>query len=203
MVVEKGPCSFGGAATSIVYPLTASTRGGAKNNGRRASVHARGPCALDTSKHQEHRAWNHAPCSWHVERQALYWLQFTSRLDMINSLNQPWSEVMAAKITAKKTTVKKTAPAVEPQVEPKKTKGPGVGSLVKDLIGQGLNTDDILVKVKEAFPEAKTNRTCVSWYRSSLKRGSTGRVRTTDQVRRASQDALCSLCSVLRASHPL
>jgi len=54
--------------------------------------------------------------------------------------------------------------------EAPKSKGLGIGALVKDLIGQGLNTDDILAQIKEQFPTASTNRACVAWYRSDLKR---------------------------------
>jgi beta-lactamase class A len=87
--------------------------------------------------------------------------------------------------TAKKAKAAKVAPAVFEQVLAKveeqaavtpetpaapKSKGLGIGALVKDLIGSGLSNDEILSRVKEQFPSASTNKACVAWYRSAMRK---------------------------------
>lgn len=49
-------------------------------------------------------------------------------------------------------------------------RGLGIGKLIKDLVGQGKTNDEIMVAVKDAFPAASTNKACISWYRSDMKR---------------------------------
>lgn len=69
-----------------------------------------------------------------------------------------------------KTKIQVEAPIVEVQAPTIEAPKKGIGAMIKELIGQGLSTDDILTKVKEVNPDAKTNRACVSWYRSDLKK---------------------------------
>lgn len=69
--------------------------------------------------------------------------------------------------------VEQTAPIEAPtpaEVPPPPVKGQGIGKLVKDLISEGLNNDEVLEKVREQFPSANTNKACVSWYRSAMKK---------------------------------
>jgi hypothetical protein len=74
-------------------------------------------------------------------------------------------EKLAAKIE------KQAAAAPDVPVKaPAAPRGQGIGAMVKDLIAQGLSNDDILIKVKEQFPTAATNKGCVSWYRSDMKK---------------------------------
>jgi hypothetical protein len=40
-----------------------------------------------------------------------------------------------------------------------------IGNLVLGLLSVGKSTDDILLTVHAAFPEAKTTRRCIDWYR--------------------------------------
>ena len=74
-------------------------------------------------------------------------------------------EKLAAKIEEQAA----AAPDV-PVKAPAAPRGQGIGALVKELIAQGLNNDAILEKVKEQFPTAATNKGCVSWYRSDMKK---------------------------------
>jgi hypothetical protein len=50
------------------------------------------------------------------------------------------------------------------------SRGLGIGALVKELITQGFNNDEILERVRTEFPSASTNKACVSWYRSDMKK---------------------------------
>jgi hypothetical protein len=65
-----------------------------------------------------------------------------------------------------------TSPAAEapPAAPVPAPRGQGIGKLIKDLVGQGKTNDEIMVAVKETFPSASTNKACISWYRSDMKR---------------------------------
>jgi hypothetical protein len=90
----------------------------------------------------------------------------------------PTTEVIAQEIIAPTVFEEQVAKieeqaAAAPEVQvkaPTPSRGQGIGALVKELIAQGLNNDEILTKVKEQFPTAATNKGCVSWYRSDMKK---------------------------------
>lgn len=44
----------------------------------------------------------------------------------------------------------------------------GVGAIIKDLIRQGKNNDEILAYIREAYPKNHTSVANVRWYRWSL-----------------------------------
>lgn len=46
----------------------------------------------------------------------------------------------------------------------------GIGNVVRELINAGKSNSQILSIVKSVFPEAKTNDSCVNWYRNQLKK---------------------------------
>ena len=69
--------------------------------------------------------------------------------------------------------VEQTAPIEAPtpaEVPPPPAKGQGIGKLVKELITEGLNNDEVLERVRGQFPSASTNKACISWYRSAMKK---------------------------------
>ncbi len=48
-------------------------------------------------------------------------------------------------------------------------KTPGVGDVAKQLIRDGLGNKEVLDKVKEQFPDAKTTMSSINWYRNHLR----------------------------------
>ena len=64
-----------------------------------------------------------------------------------------------------KVTVKSSKAIEKPKASKPKH---GIGDLVKSLIAKDKDNDAILVAVKKAFPEARTNGACVNWYRNQL-----------------------------------
>jgi hypothetical protein len=46
----------------------------------------------------------------------------------------------------------------------------GVGALVAELLAEGKADDEVLDGVHERFPNARTSRACVAWYRCALRR---------------------------------
>lgn len=57
----------------------------------------------------------------------------------------------------------------------KKERGPGIGKFVNDLLDKNIDmkTEDVLQKVHDKFPDAKTSKACVAWYRSHHPKHST------------------------------
>lgn len=62
---------------------------------------------------------------------------------------------------------------VEPEttepVKVKQEKNQGVGTMVKQLILEGLSNKDILVKLEEMYGNKNTTYACVAWYRNKMK----------------------------------
>jgi hypothetical protein len=79
-------------------------------------------------------------------------------------------EEQATAIKKQAAKAKKQAPVAPVETPPPAPRGLGIGALVKDLITQGLSNDEVLTKVMEQFPTASTNKGCVSWYRSDMKK---------------------------------
>lgn len=46
-----------------------------------------------------------------------------------------------------------------------------VRSIVEAAIADGCTNEEVLERVREALPNAKTNKACVNWYRSKLNKG--------------------------------
>ena len=69
-------------------------------------------------------------------------------------------------MTAKKPAAKKPA-AKKPAA--KKPRAPGIGALVEELLLVNKATEDILAAIAKKFPDAATNASNVSWYRSKLR----------------------------------
>lgn len=90
---------------------------------------------------------------------------------------KPATKTAAAKKAAvKKTVAKKAAakPATKKAAKTEaktaeKTRKPGIGSLIKDLILKNKETEAILEAVLAKFPEATTTANNVSWYRTKLR----------------------------------
>jgi peptidoglycan hydrolase CwlO-like protein len=59
------------------------------------------------------------------------------------------------------------APAAE--TTPPTPKAPGVGDVAKQLIRDGLGNKEVLEKVREQFPDAKTSMSSINWYRNHLR----------------------------------
>jgi hypothetical protein len=54
--------------------------------------------------------------------------------------------------------------------EPKAPKAEGIGAFSKNLILEGFTNAEILAKIVEKFPEAKTTAGCIAYYRNALKK---------------------------------
>jgi hypothetical protein len=54
--------------------------------------------------------------------------------------------------------------------EPKAPKAEGIGAFSKNLILEGFTNAEILAKIAEKFPEAKTTAGCIAYYRNALKK---------------------------------
>jgi hypothetical protein len=59
--------------------------------------------------------------------------------------------------------------AVQENVGETAPKAPGIGDVAKDLIRAGLGNKEVLDKVKELFPDAKTSMASINWYRNNLR----------------------------------
>lgn len=46
----------------------------------------------------------------------------------------------------------------------------GVGAVARDAIRRGMSNDETLEHVHTVLPDAKTNKTCIYWYRAKLRR---------------------------------
>ena len=81
------------------------------------------------------------------------------------------------KAAAKKPAAEKKAAAKKPAAKPKvekaakepKAKKPGIGAFCLDLIAKGKTNDEILEAIAKNFPDAKTSRGCVAFYRNKAK----------------------------------
>ena len=49
-----------------------------------------------------------------------------------------------------------------------------VGEVAEELIRQGLPNEEVLARVKEKFPDARTSDASVRWYRSRLRQAGEG-----------------------------
>lgn len=52
--------------------------------------------------------------------------------------------------------------------------GRTIGTLAMAEIRRGLTNDEVLAKVQDKFPHAKTSRESIAWYRSKLRREDAG-----------------------------
>ena len=86
---------------------------------------------------------------------------------------KPTAKTATKKATAEKPTIKAVAKkAVDKKPAAKtgeKTRKPGVGALIKELILKNKETEAILEAVIAKFPEAATTANNVSWYRTKLR----------------------------------
>jgi len=73
---------------------------------------------------------------------------------------------------AQKPAAAKKEPATKkPAASPEKSgRKPGVGALIMDAILAGKDTEEILMDVREQFPDSKAEGTTVSWYRGKLRK---------------------------------
>jgi hypothetical protein len=51
----------------------------------------------------------------------------------------------------------------------------GVGEFAKQLLAGGMATGDVLTKVREQFPTAKTSASCIAYYKAALKNPNLGK----------------------------
>ncbi len=65
-------------------------------------------------------------------------------------------------------------------------KAPGVGDVAKQLIRERLSNEDVLAKIKEQFPDAKTTMSSINWYRNNL-RGTEEGIPTARELTQASK----------------
>ena len=74
--------------------------------------------------------------------------------------------------------------------EPKAPRAPkdGVGKAAEAAILSGMSNEDALVAVRAKFPEAKTTKASINWYRNKL-RESHSHVKTSRELRAAAKPA--------------
>lgn len=46
----------------------------------------------------------------------------------------------------------------------------GVGAVARDAIRRGMSNEEALEHVRAVLPDAKTNKTCIYWYRAKMRR---------------------------------
>lgn len=98
-----------------------------------------------------------------------------SPLDMRKSGAKLKSEAKAARKQAA-ATAKKQAKASKPKPAAKakgdgkpKAKGPTIGGVANAAILAGKSNEEALAAVMKAFPECRSNLSCISWYRGKLR----------------------------------
>lgn len=96
--------------------------------------------------------------------------------EIATEMGKPTVETFKSLKAARAAVAKLTKPAKAPKaakepVDPEKLgRGPiqGVGAFAKELILEGLDNKEVLKRVQEQFPTAKTSVSCISYYRSKL-----------------------------------
>ena len=79
-------------------------------------------------------------------------------------------EMATKKPAAKKPVAAKVAkPKTEKATKEPKAKKPGIGAFCMDLIEKGKTNDEILASIAKTFPEAKTSKGCIAFYRNKAK----------------------------------
>jgi hypothetical protein len=66
----------------------------------------------------------------------------------------------------------------------------GVGAFSKELILAGLSNADVLTQVIAKFPDAKTSKGCIAFYRTALSKSGKETGPTPEQLRKQAQDLL-------------
>jgi len=56
-----------------------------------------------------------------------------------------------------------------------------IDSFCVKLIDEGMPYDSILIEVKKMFPQSRTTKACLYWYKSKMNKGSFS-IETTEQV---------------------
>ena len=72
----------------------------------------------------------------------------------------------------------------------------GVGSFAKELIVAGLSNADVLTKVMTKFPNAKTSKGCIAFYRTALSKVGKETGLTPEQLRKQAEKLIAKAASV-------
>ena len=72
----------------------------------------------------------------------------------------------------------------------------GVGSFAKELIVAGLSNVDVLTKVMTKFPNAKTSKGCIAFYRTALSKAGKETGPTPEQLRKQAEELIAKAASV-------
>ena len=72
----------------------------------------------------------------------------------------------------------------------------GVGSFAKELIVAGLSNADVLTKVMTKFPNAKTSKGCIAFYRTALSKAGKETGPTPEQLRKQAEELIAKAASV-------
>ena len=72
----------------------------------------------------------------------------------------------------------------------------GVGAFAKELIVAGLSNADVLTKVMEKFPDAKTSKGCIAFYRTALSKAGKETGPTPEQLRKQAEELIAKAVSV-------
>lgn len=74
-----------------------------------------------------------------------------------------------AKKEEKAAKVKAAKPKAEKAEGARKPRGSGIGAFCTDLIAKGKTNDEVLAAVQKKFPDAKTTKGCIAFYRNKAK----------------------------------
>ena len=72
----------------------------------------------------------------------------------------------------------------------------GVGAFSKELIVAGLSNADVLAKVLEKFPDAKTSKGCIAFYRTALTKAGKDAGPTPEALRKQAEELIAKAASV-------
>ena len=72
----------------------------------------------------------------------------------------------------------------------------GVGAFAKELIVAGLSNADVLTKVMEKFPDAKTSKGCIAFYRTALSKAGKETGPTPEALRKQAEELIAKAVSV-------
>jgi len=123
--------------------------------------------------------------------------------DLENKMNQATNEALtetteagAAAVEGVTKHVLKDADSQKYNSSGKRGPNQGVGAFAKELIVAGLSNADVLTKVMEKFPDAKTSKGCIAFYRTALSKAGKETGPTPEALRKQAEELIAKAASV-------
>ena len=121
----------------------------------------------------------------------------TAVTDLENKMNQTVeTDAGAAAVEGVTTHVLKDDNTQKYNSSGKRGPNQGVGSFAKELIVAGLSNADVLTKVMTKFPNAKTSKGCIAFYRTALSKAGKETGPTPEQLRKQAEELIAKAASV-------